>query len=283
MENNGCSKFFYFIIAIVVVGALINSCNSSGKQKSEPARTATPMVAATEAPAVAMTEEPPVVSEKLQPYVNQARTMVSELGTGYMDSSMMDALNTEYANAEYADAYALYENNAGMFKQSCWVMNNVGLIMMQVDRYEDALTLYFAIQYKTEGTQPESLINLLVAGHALGFSPKELMDAAGMDADTYKKQLSEKNYGDETINDMVRSLCYNIIYMRMEEPERASTETEEPAAAQALDIDALLAQDDTGEALRAQLRLLGTTDQDVAELLTYFDALLQMRKTSSGL
>lgn len=73
---------------------------------------------------------------------------------------------------------------------------------------------------------------------------------------------------------MIRSLCYNIIYMRMEEPEVGAAST---GSVGAPDIDSLLRREDPSPMLMEQLRAMGSTDQDVQELLAYFEALLKLR------
>ncbi|NLI21310.1 MAG: hypothetical protein GX418_07190 [Clostridiales bacterium] len=261
MKRNGCAYLIVLLIAVGVISGIVNAVNSN-----KPAQPTT-------------TPKPAVLTEKLSPYLQKAEALAKDLGTEKLSSTRFNTLSETYGQADYEGVYDYYRKYKSDMLKSCWAMNNVGLAMMQLGQYEEALTLYFAINLKTKGNQAESLINLLVAGHALSLSPGELMDAAGMDAQIFESILKEKKYTTEQIDSMIETLCYNILYMRMEESAVGMA----PDTANAgLDLDALLSEPDPSERLMAQLRTLSDDDRDVRELLAYFEALLAQRKESSA-
>lgn len=263
MRGGGCSKFFAVVIVLTAAIALIASLVNPNKAKD-----------AVQAAAPTVMPKAAVVSLGLAPYVEKAKDLAEQLDTQAAPSDILKAFNEKCRQGDYQGAYDYYQANNETLRKSCWAMNNVGLMAMQLGYSEEALSLFLAIQYKTQGSQPESLINLLVAGHAMGFGPKELMDAVGMDADIFKGALSAKQYSQDIIDGMIRSLCYNIIYMRMEEPEVGTASARSGGS---LDIGTLLSQADPGQTLMKELAAISATDQDVKELLAYFEALLTLR------
>lgn len=214
----------------------------------------------------------------LADYRAQAKTLAAELDTRAVSSGVLDDFNALYKKGDYQGAYDYYLTHKSSMIKSCWYMNNVGLAMLQLQKNDEALVLYMAIQYKAREEQPESLINLLVAGHALGFGPKELLDEVNMTASLFQKYLKAKKYGKSAIDGMIRSLCYNVIYMKIEDPSvtaKTSKSTAKP------DLAALLKDSATGAKMMATLRYMAKTDEDAKALLAYFEALLKLRRENA--
>lgn len=306
--------FLLLVVALVVVAAINTAGNKTEPSKvTEPpavaaSAAATPVAAApvaeapateepateepaTEAPATEapVTEAPATDASATEPsavapdtaarltlaeYGEQAKELAAKLDVQQPDAVYMATLNDMYKEQQYDSAYGYYFMNRSMMYKSCWMLNNVGLCMLQLQRNEEALVLYMAILMKAPDSQPESLLNLLIAGHAMGFGPGELLESVNMTPDKFQASLEQKNFSQDTVYAMLCSLCYNIIYMRMEEPSVGTVETTVPDKP---DIDALLAEEDPSDMLRVQLEALGDKDEDVIQLLAYFDALLALR------
>lgn len=207
-----------------------------------------------------------------------AANMVKELDTQPPVSDLLEAFNVLYRAGDYQGAYVYYLTHQAGFMASCWAMNNVGLALLQLGKNKEALTLFMAIQFKNPYGQPESLINLLIAGHALGISPLDVLLEVRVTPDTIRENLANKEYSDNEIDSLINAMCYNVIYMKAEDPDLTAIASQ---TAQMQDLSTLLNDDTQGDVLLSMLRNMSLTDDDAKNLLGYVEALQTMRGESA--
>ena len=207
-----------------------------------------------------------------------AQNMVKKLDTQPPSSDLLNAFNELYRAGDEQGAYVYYLTHQESFLSSCWMLNNVGLALLQLGKNKEALTLFMAIQFRNPHGQPESLINLLIAGHALGIDPLDLLTEVGMTPDAIRESFASKEYSASEINSLIDALCYNVIYMKLEHPRLTATPSQ---AMQKQDLTTLLQYETQGTTVLSMLRYMSQQDEDAKALLEYAEALMILREETA--
>ena len=204
-----------------------------------------------------------------------AQNMVRELDTQPPSADLLDAFNNLYRAGDPQGAYVYYLMHQDRFQSSCWMLNNVGLALLQLGKNREALTLFMAIQFRNPKGQPESLLNMLIAGYALRIDPIELLEEVKMTPDAIRECLTSKEYSASEINSLIDALCYNIIYMRMESPYLTAMPSQ---TVRTQNLTVLLKKETKGNIILSMLRNMSRQDEDARKLLAYAEALMTLRE-----
>ena len=137
-------------------------------------------------------------------------------------STMFYAANAEYREGNYAEAKTIYLDLLDSIPGHSGGMNNLALTFIQLEDYESALQYCILNRVLNPGFYA-GWINLVVAGHALGFRPAELQTVLSEELDEFPSifahsEQMESDFPDQDAmnNVIMLAYLYNVLYADME-------------------------------------------------------------------
>ncbi|MDL2319336.1 hypothetical protein LJC74_09775 [Eubacteriales bacterium OttesenSCG-928-A19] len=214
------------------------------------------------------------IKDEAMQLVQDSTALQNELLRKGRDTSVKAAFaegNDAYNEARYEDAIDAYTRYLTMYPRDWQAYNNRALCAMQLGYFRDALSDTMVAYWIGDVVRPEALLNLLVAGHGLGFDAAVLLHAMRVDtAVDVATPLTEIYTDAEARNAIVEALAFNIAYAQMESPGLSDGGTGSSSPFDLL-TGAPMADD-----IQAVLETLDR-DEDVAQLMDYLEALLAAR------
>lgn len=191
--------------------------------------------------------------------------------------------NAAYADGDFEQALRCYDDYCDAYPADWKGHNNRALALLQLDRSEEALiTLMAALSLEKDNMIPEMQLNLLCAAHAQGLRVSDLIHSAtALEPAEFERQVRAKFSDGQTIDAMIDSLYYNVIYMQMERDDltfEPGVLDRNPAPQSRLQG---MAGTDSATLLRDGLSGLAEQgDEDAVLLMEYLEALLRVRQST---
>lgn len=209
-------------------------------------------------------------------------------------SFMFSEANAAYRSEEFTLAKGLYEDILAMCPAHHGAINNLALTLMQLGEYESALQ-YCVLNRSANPSFYAGWVNLLIAGHALGFRPSELFSILEEEYDNdfpgifeYAEAM-ERDFPEQNLmsNVVMMAYLYNLLYADMEYVPELTTEESERLAMQYVTGE-MTELEYNQKMLEMYMDMLGKSldsltednpeDSDAQLLLEYFNALYMLRE-----
>lgn len=252
---------FLLLMAVIGLLLLMTGCSKSNEYQPYEARS----------------------EEELQEFSDEAHEKSIEIQSARDKAERKEGYSTEnfdkgnehYKNGDYGKAIEAYDKHLEEVPGDWVAMNNKGLSQLEEGDNEEAFktTLLTAKMYGSE--HPECLVNYLVAGHAMRFSPKMLLDKIYTSNTEFNKAITKSGLKAEEAGKLMDALKYNVLYMNME----IMTENGETKSTSNLNnIEQYLEVMNVDDIYKILETMADKGDEDAEELKDYFTELMKVKE-----